>query len=411
MNHGHAFDIVISGGGLVGMSLACALEATGLKIAIVEKKTAKPLKKPNHSNRTLALTLVSKQILTAIGVWELLEQSAFCPIKSIHVSNRGHFGMTTLDHREMGVSALGYTVPAQTLEECLYQQISRSNQISLLRPAAVEVADLESGPAGVSVTVVGEKRTHLLADLLVVAEGGDSKLRDHLGFTLEQRAYPQLALVTNVEVRRNNQGVAFERFTSSGAIALLPLSGKEMAVIWTLPLESAERMMALSDSRFLDALQKEFGYRAGVFVDVTKRALYPLTCSISTEMTKSRVAIMGNAAHTVHPVAGQGFNLGLGDAASLAEIIAAAKTEGVSLGDPSVLSQYAKWRQPEVARVSRFTDGLIKVFASEIMPIVVGRNLAMSALDITPGLKRRFLSQAMGFGGRVSKLSRGRPLQ
>jgi 2-octaprenyl-6-methoxyphenol hydroxylase len=248
------------------------------------------------------------------------------------------------------------------------------------------------------------------AKLLVLCDGGRSPLRGQLGIPVNERDYGQWAVTARVEARCAHDGVAYERFTAAGPLALLPMHGNNCGLVWSMDAPSSERLVALDDDAFLRELGAQFGMRLGGFVATGPRSAFPVRLITASEVVGERLAVIGNAAHHLHPVAGQGLNLGLRDAAALAEIVSAALREGGDPGDAMVLGRYAEGRRADQKRVSRATDALVRLFSNRFAPLVVARSLGLLAFDLMPPLKRRFGNYAMGLAGRQSRLARGLPL-
>lgn len=399
------YDILISGGGLVGASLACALAGQGLRIGLVEAVPLGDISQPSYDDRAIALAQGTQRIFSGVGLWSALEPHV-TPIHQIHVSDRGRFGFTRLDRREEGVSALGYVALARDLGAVLAEQLAQRNDVDLLCPARVGAVD--STPAATRVRVdsaTGER--WLTARLLVAADGAQSSLRELFDIPTSVWEYGQSAVITNISPQHPHQQVAYERFTDSGPMALLPMSGQRCSLVWTLPAAQVDRIMALDDAAFLAQLQERFGMRLGRLQRVGKRVVYPLRLVRARDSVRPRLALIGNAAHTLHPIAGQGFNLGLRDVAALAEVIMDAQRADQDIGADSVLRRYAVWRSGDHRRVVAFTDGLTRVFASPFPPIALARNLGMVALDLCPPAKRLFARLTMGRAGKLPRLARG----
>jgi len=403
------YDILIAGGGLIGASLAAALIPLGMRIAVVEAHTPAAAGQPSYDDRSTAIAEGSRRILAAIGVWSRLG-TAPTAIRSIHVSDRGRFGATRLDAAEHGVSALGYVVENRVLGDALWQFLTRS-PVSLLAPA--RVADAQCGAAEVQAVIedAGGARRTLTTRLLVVADGAQSSLREQLGVSAEQRDYGQVAIIANVTPRRFHQHVAYERFTDSGPLAFLPLGNGRCAVIWTVWAEEADEILALADADFLARLQDLFGQRLGTLLHAGKRAAYPLQLVTAEQQTGPRFAVLGNAAHSLHPVGGQGFNLALRDVAVLAELLAEASATHSDPGDATLLERYAQWRHDDQTRSVTFTDGLVRLFTNPLLPVKAARGAGLIALDLLPLAKDALARQTMGLAGRLPRLARGLPLE
>jgi 2-octaprenyl-6-methoxyphenol hydroxylase len=400
------YDILIIGGGLVGASLAVALGQAGLAVAVVEASALFPGdQQPSYDERSIALAQGSQDIFSALGLWDSLRDQV-CPIHTIHVSDRGHFGFTRLRREEQGVPALGYVATARVLGQTLLERLRTLKTVRILAPA--QLIDFQLLGDSVSTRLMLEDRTlECRARLLVAADGAQSSVRDQLGIQSIRRDYDQTAVIANVTAERDHQHVAYERFTDTGPLALLPMSGQRCALVWTVRSDQTDDIMALDDGQFLSRLQERFGYRLGRFVKVGRRHAYPLQLLRARECIRPRMALIGNAVHTLHPVAGQGFNLGLRDVAALAEVVIDAKRQGVDMGEASVLRRYADWRQADQRRVVAFTDSVVRVFGQSLPPLAWLRDAGMLALDICPPAKRWFGRLTMGRSGRLPRLARG----
>ncbi len=401
------YDVLIIGGGMVGASLGIALGGSGLRIGVVESVSNGDSRQPSYDDRTVALAYGSMRIFSALGVWEdLLATTGVTAIKRIHVSDRGHFGFTHLDARGVGVEALGYVVENRVLGAVLNAQLRNTSEVELLQPATLRSAKFSGDRASVEVDHAGSSR-QLTARLVVAADGGDSAVRAASGIVVRRVNYGQTAVVTNVTTARPHQGTAFERFTSNGPLALLPMSENRCSVVWSLPASEAEAMLVLPDGVFLDRLHDGFGGRLGRFTRAGVRRSYPLALTRVSEYVRPRLVLIGNAAHTLHPVAGQGFNLGLRDVAALAQVLADARTQGADLGEVGILRNYTDWRRRDTFAVSSFTDGIVRLFSNAFAPLVIARNLGLLAVDLIPGIKRGLAYRTMGLAGRLPRLSRG----
>ncbi len=403
------FDVAIVGGGLVGTSLACALAHSPLRVVVVEAVPFKSEAQPSYAERMLALSQGSKRILSTIGVWPRVPAEDATPIRSIHISDRGHSGFTRLRHTDADVAALGFVVPARVLGQALMTSMGKSG-VELICPGQVANIALQEDGAVLAVrTDAGETAVH--SRVLVVADGGRSPARDWLGIRTRQRDYGQTAVLTTVTSDRGHENRAFERFTNSGPLALLPTRNDRYAVVWTVDTDHAAALTSLPDEAFIAALQRRFGDRAGIFSDPGRRSAYPLRLiRVPNPITRRAVAV-GNAAHTTHPVAGQGFNLGLRDVAALAEVLHNAARQGQDVGSDSVLNEYARWRREDTRRTIAFTDTLVRVFSTDFPPLAAARGLALIAVDVFPFLKRMLLRRTMGLAGRIPHLGRGVPLE
>jgi len=399
------FDIIISGGGLVGASLAHALSGHGLKIAIIEAFLPSVESNPSFDDRAIALSYGSKRILDALGLWEAIKPESQ-PIKKIHVSDQGHFGFARLDSEEEKVDALGYVVTARHLGKALVPSLSERSDISIFCPAKLKQFNVNTDNVDV-VIEQDNKESNLKASLLIAADGDKSLIRQQLAIEIKDIAYEQSAIVTNVVTQKSHDNVAYERFTQSGPVALLPMTENRNALVYTVDSDKRDETMSLSDEDFLAALQKRFGFRLGRFTQIGRRSSYDLYLKEVQEHIRPRIALIGNAAHTVHPIAGQGFNLGIRDVAVLAEVILDAKALAQDFGHLDVLSRYANWRSKDQRSVIFATDSLVRLFSNPLSAVKTARNVGILAVDMLPGARHFISRQAMGMVGKQPKLSRG----
>lgn len=395
------YDIVIVGGGMVGASMACALQETHYKIAVVEAFEFKSDQQPSFDERTVALTYSSRLIFNAIGIWPQLDSEA-CPIVDIEVSNAGSFGFTKLGLDDADTDALGYVVPTRAIGRALHQRLSAQKNADLYCPATVET--IQDHETHASVTLA-HRRDSLCLDtkLVIIADGGRSNLLGQLGLKKSKKTYLQNALVGIIGSDRPHRGKAYEHFTGDGPLALLPLRRSDFALAWTLKKDMAEQLKQCRESDFIARIQASFGGRAGQFTSAGPRSIYPLSMSLLYTAPRKRTVVIGNAAHIVHPVAGQGFNLGLRDVGFLHEILTSG--ENHDPGKSALLNAYHLLRQRETRRVSQFTDGLISIFTSNLFPVKAGRNLGLTAINLLPGVKKGLLRRTMGIHGRQSRLA------
>jgi 2-octaprenyl-6-methoxyphenol hydroxylase len=400
------YDLLIIGGGLVGASLACALDGLGLRIGLVEAAPLTVSQHPSYDDRTLALAQGTRRIFQTLGLWEALAATA-TPIRRIHISERGGPGFARLDSREEGVDALGYVVEARRIGAALLARLPTLSGVELLCPARLERVILEPEAASATIRLREERTVELRARLLVAADGANSPVREQLGVAALRWDYGQQAIIANVTPALPHDNVAYERFTAEGPVAFLPMSDNRCAVVCTVNEAEVAAVMDLDDAGFLALLSERFGDRLGPLLRVGRRQAYPLFLLKSREHARARVAFIGNAAHTLHPLAGQGFNLGIRDVAALAEVIADAHRAGRDIGDLRVLNRYADWRRWDQRRTIAFTDALNRLFANPLLPVRAARHLGLLAFDLLSPAKHWFARQAMGLDGRLPKLARG----
>ncbi len=398
-------DVLIVGGGLVGSLLANALSTLSLDIVLVEARSVAALEQPSFDGRVTALANGSQRVLQQLGLWDTMRADAQ-PIRHIHIGERGRFGAARIDARDEGVPALGYTVENRSIGSALWEPLKAQANFRCLSPA--EVMDVDCSAAGVSAQVdCGESNAVINARLLVAADGARSKLRQSLGIAACVDDYEQQAVIFNCTTEEPHRGRAFERFTSDGPIAVLPLTRDRAGVVWTLPTDKAERMLNLSDDDFRDALQTAFGFRLGCFLRIGRRDKHPLYRVRSENLTRGRTVLIGNAAVALHPVAGQGFNLALRDAAALAEVISdAAREELFDVGDAALLERYRLWRKGDQRKLAGFTHALVRGFGADAAALSVLRGAGLMAFDLIPGAKSLLARHTMGLAGRVPRLAR-----
>jgi len=399
------FDVAVVGGGLVGASFALALAATRLRTVLIEGVAPGSNAQPSFDERTTALGNASRRIFQSLGVWEPIE-SAAAAIRSIHVSDAGHFGFARLEAREHGIEAFGYVAANRLIGTALWGGLTSARRIALRMPATLEQVQIEPERVVLSLREA-DHAGQIAARLVVAADGADSKVRQAAGIEAEVRDYGQVAVVSNVACDRPHNGTAFERFNPAGPMALLPLRDGTYTAVWARAPAQAERALALDEREFLAQLQLHFGWRAGRFLSIGRRAAYPLRLTRAAAAVRSRTVLIGNAAQALHPVAGQGFNLGLRDAAQLAETLAGAA------GDPgahAVLASFAEQRAVDRRGVVGFTDGLVRLFGDSRPRVRLARNLGLLLFDLLPPAKSALARVSTGFGGRTPRLARGLPL-
>ena len=399
------YDLIIVGGGLVGGSLACALGRAGLRVALVEALATAARSQPSYDERVLALSWGSRRILEAMGLWASLAPGAEA-IRRVHVSDRGHFGFARLDAAEEGVPALGYVAPARLIAQAIQ---TRMDGVAVFCPARLLGFHLQEDGVEVEVASGGESQL-LSAALLVAADGGDSAIRKRLGFEALARGYGHDAIITTVTPDRPQPGVAFERFTDTGPLALLPMTEGRYSLVWTARETETAGILGLDDQAFLDRLQARFGYRLGGFARPGRRLAYPLNLLLTRNPVRQRLVLIGNAAHTLHPVAGQGLNLGLRDLAALAEIVTDRVRAGADPGAPEALTAYQGLRGGDQDRTGLATDFLAHLFVNPWPPLRLGRDLGLLALDLLPGARHGLAQRFMGTAGHLPRLARGLPL-
>lgn len=382
-------DILIVGGGLTGATLMLALQGLGFSTLLVEAKSFSDKVNTDFDARSLALSPASQRILNRLGVWNILSDYATV-INLIHVSDQHRFGASRLQATEN--NSLGYVVEMQHINLALHQLLVKDQ---LKAPAAVTSLDLAAKTVTITTNSVEARIT---AQLIVAADGADSTVRQLSYLPAKIKDYNQHALVANVGLMKPHENRAYERFTLHGPLALLPMMDNRMSLVWAMAPDKAEQLMALNDEEFLKELQQAFGYRLGRLIKIGKRHCYPLKQVVMPQQIKWPMVFLGNAAHTLHPVAGQGFNLGLRDAATLAQCIS---EYGLN---EEMLKQYSRLRRHDQQMITGLTDALIQIFTSRLPGIGLARNIGMIALDNIPVLKNCLTRYARGFGGYIPDL-------
>jgi 2-octaprenyl-6-methoxyphenol hydroxylase len=377
-------DILIIGGGLTGATLMLALQGLGLNALLVEAKPFGDKVNPDFDARSLALSPATKRILSMLGVWSILKEYA-TPIDMIHVSDQHRFGVSRLQGDSD--NPLGYVVEMQYINLALHQLLAKDH---LMAPGTVTSLDLAAKTVTVS-TQTGE--VQIAAQLIVAADGAESVVRRFCDLSAKIKSYNQQAIVANVGLMKSHEHRAYERFTSHGPLAFLPMKDNRMSLVWAMSPQKAEQLTAVNDGAFLKELQQAFGYRLGRLVKIGKRYSYPLKQVLMPQQMKWPVVFIGNAAHTLHPVAGQGFNLGLRDVATLAQCIS---KQGLT---EEMLQQYLRLRRHDQQVITGLTDGLIQIFTSRLPGMGLVRNMGLIAIDNIPVLKNCLVRYARGFGG------------
>ncbi len=391
-----SIDILIVGGGLAGAALLLALANTGYRCLLIEAQCFSERISPDFDARTLALSPASIRILQMLNVWPLLQAHATA-IEAIYVSEQAHFGGTRLYRKNEEL--LGAVLEMQHINQALHSLLDKD---SILAPARLINWDNEKH---IALVQQGEQTRQIKTRLLVAADGLNSMVRKLLNLPAEVKDYHQVALAANIGLSRSHANSAYERFTSMGPMAILPMSGQRSSLIWAMPPAAGQELMALDDRAFLSRVQTVFGYKLGRFLKAGKRHLFPLQQAIMPMQIQWPVVFVGNAAHTLHPVAGQGFNLGLRDVATLAQLII---EKGLN---PPMLSHYQSMRRYDQTAISYFTDGLVELFTSPLPGVGLARRLGLMAMDNSPMLQKLLTYHARGFSGHVPDLACGIPLE
>lgn len=399
-------DIAIVGGGMAGSCLALLLaqQLPELRITLMDVfplSVSDTVSPPSYDDRSSALSLGTCQIFQTLNIWDQLLPHLEA-IAQVHVSDRGHPAGTLLEtpaarHGE----ALGYVIENRQLGSVLMEALQQTPSVTLRGSTCVERVNLKSSHVEVLLQNTSET---LQCDLLVIADGADSKLRDQLGIGVERKPYQQAAVIANVTTSAFHDHIAYERFTDEGPMALLPLQNFEgehrCALVWTIAESFSDTVQSMDDTAFLQQVQQRFGQRLGFFTKAGKRTIYPLSLIRAQEQIRSRVVLMGNAAHSMHPVAGQGFNLTLRDGNALAETLREAHQKQENLGSLAVLQRYLQRQQLDQNKTIGTSHWLTELFSQDEAPAAFIRNTGLMGLNFLPGLKHWFARHAMGIAGK-----------
>lgn len=398
-------DVLIVGGGPVGGLTACALAQAGLAIALVEAADPADLARPGTDGRSIAIALSAKRVFDGAGVWPLLADEAG-PILQIRVTDGAAPLFLHYDHDAIGDEPFGWIVENTTIRRAIHQRLGQLPSAQVLAPARVTAIDRDAD--GVTATLA-DGRT-IRAGLVVGADGRGSTIRRLAGIGVQRFGYGQSGIVTTVAHEKPHQGIAHERFLPSGPFAILPMTGNRSSIVWTERLHLADAIVGQSDEDFLAELHTRFGDFLGPVTLAGPRFHYPLTLQLADRAIDHRLVLIGDAAHGMHPVAGQGMNMGIRDVAALAEVIMDARRLGLDVGGPDVLARYQRWRRFDNMLMLGLTDVMVRLFSNDIGPLKLARDLGLAAVQTMPGAKRFFMKHAMGVVGDLPRMMRGEPL-
>jgi 2-octaprenyl-6-methoxyphenol hydroxylase len=391
-------DVLIVGGGLVGSSLAIALDTSAWRVALVEASAPKINAQPSYDERNLALARATVNALDALDVWPSISSRA-APIRNIHISRQGEFGSVRLNAAKHDVDFFGAVIPARELGNGLLDRLDRCQ--SLIRFAPASLQSIERGDDEIVARVkTADGETTIRTRLLVGADGTESLVRSALNIDVERVDYEQTAFVTTIQAERPIDS-AFERFTATGPLALLPLGDRRFGVVLTVPTNDATRIAAFDDAAFVECLHERFGWRLGRFSRPGRRVSYPLKRVQAQRLVATRSVLIGNAAQTLHPIGAQGFNLGLRDALTLAELLRVAADPGAD----TMLSDYVARRREDREGTIAMSDGLARCTSSESPPLKILRSLGLLALDRIEPIQSALVARGMGFRGVVPDLA------
>jgi 2-octaprenyl-6-methoxyphenol hydroxylase len=402
-----AFDLAIIGGGMTGLALACATAGAALRVLLVERQALAATIAPPFDGRVTAIAPGSRCLLGALGVWPELAGEAE-PIQDIRVGER-HSPLTVhYDHRTVGDQPLGHIVENRAIRGALLRRIEQLQASTLTLAAPDQIRDLERGPAGAELHLASGPVAR--AALVVAAEGRSSPTRAACGIEVLRWDYGQTGIVATLAHERPHRGLAVERFFPDGPLALLPMTGRRSSIVWAAEDRLARELTALDDADFLAELSERAGDRLGALALAGPRWQYPLAMVQARRYTDRRLALVGDAAHAIHPIAGQGWNLALRDVAALAELVIDTQRLGLDPGSTSVLARYERWRRFDSLALIAITDGLNRLFGNDLLPVRLARELGLGLVERTPPLKQFFMRHAMGLLGDLPRLMRGEAL-
>lgn len=398
-------ELIISGGGLVGLTLAIACAAAGLDVVVVDRERPPRMVDEAFDGRSSAIAFGSQRVLAGIGLWKRIAPEAE-PIREIRVADGDSPLFLHYDHSDLGDDPLGYIVENRVLRRALFARIAELPNLRHIAPATVVSA--ERGAAGVTAHLADE--SSIRGALLVAAEGRLSPLRRAAGIRTMEWSYPQIGIVCTVHHERPHLGIAVEHFLPAGPFAILPMTGDRSSIVWTERAALAPHMMALDDAGFLAELSRRFGDFLGRLTVAGPRWSYPLVLMHAGSYVAGRLALIGDAAHVIHPIAGQGLNLGLRDVAVLAELIVDGRRLGLDIGNPDLLARYERWRRFDNTALAAVTDGLNRLFSNSLAPLALARDIGLAVVNRLPPAKRFLMRHAMGLVGDLPRLVKGERL-
>ncbi len=397
------YDVIIVGGGMVGAAFACALADTNLHVALIEG-TPPDLDWPKsqYDLRTSALSRASQRILEALEVWPLIEAMRASPYTDMHVWDSSGKGVIHFDCADIGEPSLGHIVENGVILAALYKRLTTIDNVNLLCPATPRA--LIKGLNSYTLTL--EQGQTLQANLIVAADGARSWIRHSVGIEVQTQDYQQTAVVTNVKTAEHHQYTAWQVFLPTGPLAFLPLTEGYSSIVWSTSQEHAQHLLAMNDTDFKTELEQAFNSKLGAITEVAERGAFPLRSLHAKHYVKPGLALIGDAAHTIHPLAGQGVNLGFADAACLAEVLMDAMKEGKPIGTYPVLRRYERWRKGDNLSMLTAMSTFKTVFGSRSSLVRLGRNTGFSLTNRITPVKNLFIRYAMGLIGDLPKLAR-----
>jgi 2-octaprenyl-6-methoxyphenol hydroxylase len=407
-------EAIVIGAGMAGMTLGHALASAGIEVAVLDRADPTTLADGALDGRTTAIAAGSANVLDGVGLWDGITAHA-CPIETIRVSDGDSLMFLHFNHRETGDVPLGHIIENQLIRSALFDRVKAVDNLQLLAPA--EIAEISRTETGVTAELTDGST--LRARVVFACDGRNSTLRRDAGIPVTEWRYDQSSFVCSIAHERSHQNIAHERFLPGGPFALLPMNDlaapvaglrHQSSVVWSESNALVPALRELDDAAFTEALAQCVGGFLGEIALASPRWVHPLGLSHATRYTDQRLALVGDAAHAIHPIAGQGLNMGIRDVAALAELVVDARRLGRDIGDPDILSDYERWRRVDNMMLTVTTDGLTRLFSNDVAPVRAVRDLGLAAVNATPPLRKLFMRHAMGVVGDLPRLVKGEPL-
>ena len=400
------YDVIIVGGGMVGMAAAIVMSQLNLKVCLLESVQSENKQHPSYDDRTLVVNRASQCFWENIGIWNSLKQHLI-PINKVHVSNKGHFGTVSFDKETLKVSALAHIIEAKVLGMALKQKIQTIDNISVICPAQMQSFNSSTQVIEIEYKI-DDKNHKITSRLMLAADGVQSSIRSQLGLKTQVKSYKRTAIICNITPEFKHNNCAYERLTKTGPTAMLPFVNNRCGFVWSVEQQSADALLKLSDTEFLQAAQKQFGYRLGCFLKVGRRSSYPLYLIEVPLQVKSRVILLGNAAHAMSPVSAQGLNLAVRDVAALNDVINEYLKSDDDIGADKLLNLYQDSINTDQKQTMRYTDDLMGWFKIDESLVNTFRSAGLVLLDQLKPAKNALFTRASGYRGSTPRLLRKR---